>query len=102
MDAFDLVPGGEIALLEPGVAFDLVGRGHDGGVGEEPFEFGAAEIGDADGFRFAALLQSVFHSFPRIDVVRVAWFHLAVVLFISGHQDVAAGEGGGPVHEVEV
>ena len=98
VDAFFFVEGGEGGLLEPRVAFDLVRRGDGGRLGEEAFELRFAEIGDADCFRLAAF-EGLFHGFPSFYVVCVTWFDLAILL---GHQGVAAGEGGGPVHEVEV
>ena len=98
VDAFALVVGGEGGLLQPGVAFNLVRGGDDGRFREEAFELGLAEVGDADGFRLAAL-QCFLHRFPCVDVVGVAGFDLVVLL---GHESVAAREGGRPVHEVEV
>ena len=97
-DPLFLVEGGEGGLLEPGVAFDLVRRGDGGRFGEETFELRFAEVGDADRFRFAAF-EGLFHGFPGVDVVCVAWLDLVVLL---RHEDVTAGKGGGPVHEVEV
>ncbi len=98
VDAVGFVEGGEGGLLEPGVAFDLVGGGDGGGVGEQAGELGVAEVGDADGFCLAGC-EGRFHGGPGVEVVGVAGLDL-VVLF--GHEGVAAGEGGGPVHEVEV
>ena len=98
VDPFFFVEGGEGGLLEPGVAFDLVGRGDGGRFGEETFELRFAEVGDADCFRFAAF-EGLLHGFPSVDVVCIAWLDLVVLL---GHEGVAAGEGGGPMHEVEV
>ena len=98
VDAFFLVEGGEGGLLEPGVAFDLVRRGDDGRFFEETLEFRFAEVGNADGFRLAAF-EGLLHCFPGVDVVGVARFYLVVLL---GEEFVATGEGGGPVHEVEV
>ena len=98
VDAFFFVEGGEGGLLEPGVAFDLVRRGDGGRFGEEAFELRFAEVGDADCFRLAAF-ERLFHGFPSFDVVYVAWLDLAILL---GHESVTAGEGGRPVHEVEV
>ena len=98
VDSFFLVEGGEGGLLEPGVAFDLVRRGDGGRFGEETFELRFAEVGDADRFRFAAL-KGLFHGFPGVDVVCVAWLNFVVLL---GHEGVTAGEGGWPVHEIEV
>ena len=98
VDAFFPVEGGEGGLLEPWMAFDLV-RGGDGGrFGEEAGELRFAEVGDADRFRLAAF-EGLFHGFPGFEVVCVARLDLVV---LSGHEGVAAGEGGGPVHEVEV
>ena len=98
VDTFRFVEGGEGGLLEPGVEFDLVRGGDDGRVLEEALEFRPAEVGDSDCFRLAAL-EGLLHGFPRVDVVRVAGLELVGFL---GHEGVAAGEGGGPVHEVEV
>ena len=98
VDAFFLVEGGEGGLLEPGVAFDLVGRGDGGRFGEEAVELRFAEVGDADRFRLAAF-ERLLHRFPGVEVVCVARLDLVV---LPGHEGVAAGEGGGPVHEVEV
>lgn len=53
MDALGLVPVGKGALLQPRVAFELVHGGLDSGVLDETFDFGFAEVGDADGFYFA-------------------------------------------------
>ena len=80
------------------MAFDLVRGGDDGRFFEETLELRFAEVGDADCFCFAAF-ERLLHRFPCVDVVGVARFQLVVLL---GHEDVASGEGGGPVYEVEV
>ena len=98
VDSLFLVEGGEGGLLEPGVAFDLVGRGDGGRFGQEAFELRFAEVGDADCFGFTAF-ERFFHRFPAVEVVCVAPLDLVV---LPGHEGVAAGEGRGPVHEVEV
>ena len=101
MDSFGLVVGGEGALLQPGVEFELVRGGDGGGVGEEALEFRVAEVGDADGAGFAGL-QARFHGFPGVEVVGGAGEDFVAAVFIFGHEGGAPGEGGGPVHEVEV
>ena len=63
VDVEGFVVGGEGGLLEPGVEFELVSGGDDGGGVEEAGEFGVAEVGDADGFGFAGL-EGFFHGFP--------------------------------------
>lgn len=98
VDAFALVECGECLLLEPGVAFDLVSCGDDSCLFEEALELCFAEVGDADCLCLAAL-ERFLHSLPRVNIVGVARFDLVVFL---GHQGIASGEGGGPVHEVEV
>lgn len=98
VDASALVERGERLLLEPGVAFDLVRCGDDGGLFEEALELCFAEVGDADGLCLAAL-EGFLHCFPGVKVVSVACLDLVVLL---GHKGIAPGEGRGPVHEVEV
>lgn len=98
VDSLALVEGGEGGLLEPGVAFELVRGGDDSGSAQEALELRFAEVGDADGARLAVSAQ-LLHRFPGVDVVGVAWFYL---VGSHGHEGVAAGEGGGPVHDVEV
>ena len=85
--------GGESTALQQRFQGCVGGR-----FGEEAFELRLAEVGDADRFRLAAF-EGLFHGFPGVDVVRVARLDLVVLL---GHEGVAPGEGGGPVHEVEV
>lgn len=62
VDVVLLVEGVEGVLGEVGVDFDLVGGGWDGDGFDEPFELGSGEVGDADGFAFAAL-DELFHGF---------------------------------------
>ena len=98
MDAFALVEFSEGVLLEPGVAFDLVVCGDDGGFFEETLELCLTEVRDTDGLCLTAL-QSLLHRFPCVHIIRIAGFDLVVFL---GNKGIASGEGGGPVHEVEV
>lgn len=98
VDPLALVEGGEGGLLEPGVAFELVRGGDNFGCAQEALELRFAEVGDADGARHAVSVQ-LLHRFTGVDVVGVAWFYL---VGSHGHEAVAAGEGGGPVHDVEV
>jgi len=44
MDALGLVPVGKGVLLQPWVTFELVHGGRNGGVLEETFHFGFAEV----------------------------------------------------------
>jgi len=99
VDILALVPFDKVVLLKPGVELELVCGGDDGGFVEEALDFGFGEVGDADGFGFAGF-EGGFHGFPRVDVVGLAGLDLAVR--VLGHEGVAAGEGGGPVHEVQV
>ena len=80
------------------MAFDLVRCRDDVGFFEETLELCFAEVGDADCFCLAAL-ESFLHGFPCVNVVGVSCLNLVVFL---GHKGVTSGEGGGPVHEVEV
>lgn len=89
MDVVGFVEGGEGALLQPGVEFDLMGRGDDCCFFEEAFELGFAEVGDADGFGFAGF-QRRLHCFPGVDVVCIPGLYLVIFL---GDQGVAAREG---------
>ena len=89
----------ERALLEPGMEFELVGGGDDAAVGEEAFEFCFREVGDADGFCFSGLKEG-FHGAPGFEEVGVAGLDFAIGVFWD--EGGGAGEGGGPVHEVEV
>ena len=72
--------------------------GTDGAFAQKALELRFAEVGDADGARLAGF-EHLFHCFPGVDVVGVACFYLVVFL---GPDGGAVGEGGGPVHEVEV
>ena len=98
VDGFAFVEVSEGVLLEPGVTFDLVVCGHDGGFFEETLELCFAEVGDADCLCLSSL-QSLLHGFPCVNVVCVACLDLVVFL---GNKCIASGEGRGPVHEVEV
>lgn len=98
MDSLAPVEGGEGGLLEQGVAFELVRGGDDSGFALEALELRFAEVGDADGARLA-VSEQLLHRFPGVDVVGVAWFYL---VGYHGLEGGAAGEGGGPVHDVEV
>ena len=98
VDPLALVEGGEEGLLEQGVAFELVRGGDDFGFAQEALELRFAEVGDADGARLA-VSEQLLHRFPGVDVVGVAWFYL---VGSHGPEGVAAGEGGGPVHDVDV
>lgn len=87
------------ALLQPGMEFDLMSSGDDAAVSEEAFEFCFREVGDADGFCFSGFEEG-FHGVPGFEVVGVSGLDFAVGVF--GDEGGRAGEGGGPVHEVEV
>ena len=50
MNALRLVPVGEITLLQPRVAFEVVYGRLDGGILDETLHFGLVKVGYADGF----------------------------------------------------
>ena len=50
MNILGLVPAGELTLLQPRVAFELVHGGLDGCVLDETLHLGLSKVGDADGF----------------------------------------------------
>lgn len=58
-----LVEGDEIAVLQVRVIFDLVDGRHDLCCGEDGFQVGLQEVGDADGFRAAGSVDG-FHVCP--------------------------------------
>lgn len=93
------IPRRKRALLQPWVQLQLVHRRHDARLAEQPVQLRPAEVRDADGARLARC-QQCLHGLPRGNVVGVAGGRVARGVF--GEERRAAGEGRGPVHQVEV
>lgn len=96
------MPGRKVRLLQVRMAFVLVDSGHNVNVwgGEQALEFGEAEVGDADGAGFSCF-HARLHGAVGAEVVGGAAEGRAGD-GVLGEEGGAAGEGAGPVHEVEV
>lgn len=99
MDTLASEPFAGLILLQIGMHLDLMCRGHDLGLLDQPLSLLAREVRDANRLGFP-LLVHLFHRFPRVHVVGIAVDGLSLVVF--GDHGVASAESDGPVHEVEV
>lgn len=72
MNTLGLVPVSKSALLQPWVTLELVHGGLDGGVLNQTFHFGFAEVGDADCFYFAGG-DELFHCFVCLGCISFIW-----------------------------
>lgn len=99
MNPLALVPGHEVVLLQPGVALELVRRGHRAALLDERLELRLGEVGHPHSARLAGG-RELGHGLPGVDVGDVG--RLDVARGVLGELVVAGFEGRGPVHQVEV